>query len=647
MRVSLARYLLPLLLAFAFVVRWAPTRELELTPDEQRDLGGARWLLDDPDTCQELRRIELALAGDRVPVRDSFVNYPAGGEIPAFAAFDALVAGLAQRFLRTPQGAVELGGVDEVALEGFVVKLGPILGLLAVLASFWAARSLVSGPRGDVAALVAAAIVAFHPLLVTTTSAGRLDSAGFLIVLFALLLRSTLRAIQRPAMPASLLDALVAGGLAGVLVSSSAVGIVAFGAASCTFLLHAWRAGGEARSNALRSGVFFTIVAVFVTRLALPERPPDDLGVIAGFAEGLSLLVFFSVAPWLVLLLLDRSRRPSAFRVACFAVALGLFAWQAPRVFGLVAPAVRWYVSERDLVGVVLPSHAPLTLGIGTVLLALGSLVVVARAWVRRVDTVAVALGLTTLAFATASLESGLAAPLWVVSLACGLAHALDDESVTRRAVLAAAGVAFTLLVWALTPLFGSPDAARREARLDFVAGLRWLRTHTESSGPWNSPRTPSGFGVLSNVADGPLVLYHARRPALASPWGALEGPRALVETAARLNGRPGLAGLERLMQGQRARYVVVSADPLRRIREPVPVPSAGTPSSASDVLLEACSTDPPRTADGFVLEHASIRRVDADGATVLVPRAGRPVFAVWRLERFDAEPPRAELRAR
>lgn len=645
MKISFARLFLPLILALAFVVRYEPTRTLRLAADEQRDLGGAKWLIDDPATCHELRRIELAIAGARVPSHDRFVNHPDGGEIPALSFFDGCIAGIAQRVLRSPSGEVALGYVDERELEDFVIGLAPILGLLAVLATYWAARTIVERERSDVAVLVATACVAFHPASIAATSAGVLDSAALTTIVCALLVRSVVRSIRATSMSTSLLDALVAGALAGILLASTVAGFVVFLAAWIALFVHVLRSSGEARANALRAGVFFTVITAFIARLSFTEGQLDERAFVGGFSAGISLLAFFAAVPYLMILLFDRDKKPSMFRVACFVVALGLLVTQVVTVGKSLAHPVLWFTTNHAEIARVAPEFTAQALDGGTTALWIASLATAVWAWRKRADTVTLGLGIFTTTLAVASLATALAVPLWVVAVACALARAIDQEVSSRRIAIAAGAACAVSLALALKSNLVGPDAQARQERLDFVAGLRWLRTNSESGGPWNSPGTPNSWGVLSNTADGPLVLYHARRPALASPWGMLSGPEPLRETAQRFHGDD-LAVLERWMHGQGAQYVVTAGRASRRNRDMSARTESVQSNGVADRLLDA-ATEPARPIGGFSLEFVSKRRVDADGKTVLDGALGRPVIAIWRLAREDPTTPRAEMRSR
>lgn len=647
MNLSLPRIVLPLLMALAFVVRWEPTRTLRLAPDE-RDGTSSQWLIDDPETCQELRRVELAIASDKVVEFDRFVNFPAGGEIPALPFFDSLVAGTAQRFLRTPTGEAALGQVDEADLEDFIVKLAPILGLLAVLATYWAARTIVTGPRGDVAALIAAAIVAFQPATIAASSAGKLHSSALSVILFALLIRCVVRSIRGTTMPTTLLDALVAGALSGLLVSSTAIGFLLFLPAWVAFFVHTLRSSGEARANALRSGLLFSVVAAFLSRLTLSEGPWEQgAGVVHGFVSGVSMLVLMSTAPYVVLILLKKDEKPRLFRTACFLAALGVMAWQLPQVWIDLAPSVRWYLANRADIGVLMTDvHSSRDALPGFSLFALSILIALLLTSAIRLgssearsDSGTLALFFFAPLLAVVSIATGLAIPFLVVAVAILTARALDAGLASavpgepKRNAIAASIITLALVVTALAPAIAKPDPVERERRIDFVAGLRWMRTHTESGGAWNSPHSPSGWGVLSSISTGPLVQYHARRPAAVSPWALLSGRDSMREWMSRYWGGVELDAVAHFMRGQGARYVVVGSELDRRDSALRPDRSTGRPVLPASLVANEAGRPASDPTAAFERVFASKRLVDANGRTTLDAHGGRPVISIWQLE--------------
>jgi hypothetical protein len=657
---SRALLFLPIVLALALVVRWAPTRELRLAPDE-RDLGASHWLLDDPETCSHLRRIELGIAGDRVPETDRFVNHPFGGEVPALPFFDMLVAGISQRFQRSPSGEAALAYVDEASLEDLCVQLSPILGLLATLCVFWAASNLASGPRKTQAAVLAALVFALHPAAIACSSAGILDAAVLAASITAVLVRCAVRSLRSETMPTSLLDALIAGGLSGLLMSVTAAGGFVYAAVWLGFFANVLRQREEQRKNALRAGLFFAAVAAFVARMPLAEGPWEAASgsTMQGFSSGVSMLVLYSLAPFIILILMGEDARQRMFRTACFIGGLAVMAWQLPELWKQLAPALRWFANGRAAITTAMPSTGSV-FG-GSALDIAGAIVggiVFLAAWTvlrkQRPDPAQLVLfALGAFTFVLALAVRG-AMPLFVVALALSVGAAFDaatsDEApVQNRApIFGAIALIVVLAVAGFVPTLRRADPALREERIAFVAGLRWMRANTVSSGPWNSPQSSAAWGVLSTVADGPLVQYHARRPALVSPSAVLSGLAAVRDAGSALHSSDP-ARFVRFLQGQRASYVVVGPRQDRLAREIADVSRTPNPHSPSMYDLLACTA---ADSDGEVLPgiacaFASKRRVGYSGCAPIGAEPAGPAISIYSLKETSAETPRAEMRPR
>src|SRR4029079_19549451 len=88
------------------------------------------------------------------------------------------------------------GGVEEARLEGFLVRVPPLLGVLSVIAVYWAVIGIASGKRRTWCALAAAAIVAVAPSAVESSSAGRLDHLAWIALLVALEIGVGVRALR-------------------------------------------------------------------------------------------------------------------------------------------------------------------------------------------------------------------------------------------------------------------------------------------------------------------------------------------------------------------------------------------------------------------------------------------------------------------
>jgi hypothetical protein len=365
-----------------------------------------------------------------------------------------------------------------------------------------------------------------------------------------------------------------------------------------------------------------------------------------------------STSPFVVLALLQgksAEKKPRPLQLVCFFAALGVMIWLLPSVWRDVEPAVAWLGAHHGEIARVIPGLRPafplddVGFEIAEMVLSCLALIpcwlVLKRRPIDAADLVLIALSAVTFlltAFTRAAM------PLFVVALALSIGATLDavtadaGDRARFRAFAAAGGFVLLLSLACVPRLVEARDPALREERIAFVAGLRWMRAGTDSGGAWNAPRAPSEWGVLSTIADGPLVQYHARRPALASPAGALASIENLRECSRAFFASDG-ARLARFMQGQRAQYAVVGPRLARRARELAWSPGE-TPFDA--LAFERENADEDRNP-ALTRVYASTRRVGTDGRA---PRAGEPagrVVSIYRLNEPLSTPPRAELRPR
>ena len=357
----MGRIALPLAIAavalLGLSIRWLPIAERALPP-EVRDLGTSRWVVDDPGTALHLRRIQLTLAEGRAPQNDAFLSQPEPAEIPALPVFDALIAGASERWLAWELGDPSTAGVDESDLEALAARVGPILGLFGLLAIAWAAW-ITAAAAGSAAPafpmLAALALVALAPATVRATEVGRLDSAALALVLLALLVRSTQVAVRAPDALSTILEALLAGVVAGLLSAVSAAGpFLALPTAAALFL-RARSGPPELRAIAVRAGLLFALAAAFIARLPLSEGPWERLpdGLVARWTLAASDLLLLGAAPFAFLLLtapVDGARRPRSFaRLAAMAAMLLLLVFEAPRAVRAAAGPIEAWWTARGL----------------------------------------------------------------------------------------------------------------------------------------------------------------------------------------------------------------------------------------------------------------------------------------------------------
>ncbi|MBL8862098.1 MAG: hypothetical protein JNK02_08805 [Planctomycetes bacterium] len=592
--------------------RLAPAGQ-RLLESGARDLGGSRWVVDDPGTALHLRRIELALAEGRVPQRDPFLAHGESPEVPALPVFDALLAGFAQRWLASPDGDPALGGVDEGRLEAFAAGVGPLAYLLAFAALAWAAWIAARGARLPV--LLAAAAFALAPAAVAAGEVGRLDAAAFALVLLALLVRGTQLALAAEDALSMILEALLGGVVAGLLAALSAAGALLALPTAAALLVRATRGPPAVRPIAIRAGLLFSLVAAFTSRLPLADGPWQQVpaGLVASWSLFASDVLLVSAAPFALLLLSaprDAARKGRAFaRVAALAAMLALLVYELPRAWAAGSGPLEAWWSARALTR----GQDGTNLDLGLVLLGGAALVAASWATARRRDGASLHLAALAVVALLVAVAEPQASPLAVAVCALALAGALPALCAERgQAAWLGVGTAGLLVVLLAR---GGPTPAERDELREAIAGLRWIRREVAAGGPFNSSSASSTWGILADPRLGELVAYHARRPVLASRASCFALPDGYAEAAELAASRDG-ARIAARMQAQRLSVALAA---------PVLARGAG--------LLGA---------DG--VEAAREGRVPIPGATQLLPREAparpdadrppsAPPLAAWFLE--------------
>jgi hypothetical protein len=150
------------------------------------------------------------------------------------------------------------------------------------------------------------------------------------------------------------------------------------------------------------------------------------------------------------------------------------------------------------------------------------------------------------------------------------------------------------------------------------------MRERTPAAGAFNAPTIPGDYAVLCAPELSSRVVYHARRPVLASAEAIANSPANLAEVARTLES----ADFERLVR------VMHSADAAYVIASPRFTASSG--SSALRQLSSATADDASSFA-GFTRIHASpIGSADVG-----------PVLSIWRLDAPRPPPAPARLAPR
>ena len=633
--------LLGLLVALGLALRLAQASPQKLGEDEGRWIR-SRWLLDDPDTCYHLRAAELALRLPRAAERDPYLNHPGGAESPWLPMYDTLLSGFAGRFLSERGVDPAEGGVDEARLERIGVRISPFLGLATILLAWAAARSVCGGPRRELAALVAAGIVALAPAAIGAGAAGKLDATAWSALVLAFAAWTTALALRAETLLDGLLSALFAGAAMGLVCASFLGGGLLFLGGAVGFALRAWSADAEARRNVLRAGLVYAFVAAFAGQLPPGAAPELGLGAtqLATAWESALRIPLFAGIPFLAAFALSSSRGGRFFQAAAMAACIVVILYGLPGALEALVARGRGWSEHRELVTALDAGARPWFGGGARELLgaafALSPLALLApwaarAAWTSRRDPVAAFLVVTTLAALGLALVERRFVGLAVVPVALLVARAIDarwGELAPARARVAFGGAALALLAGVPLARPAPIEGDGRVARVELLRALRWIRTETAAPAAWNDPDARPSWGVLATPRRGAVVLFHARRPAVATVQGAASSTDGLRETARALLA-PEPAHLVRYLRGAGARYVVVS--PLDALDAPVleALAERTWTGSVLERLASARGADDPCAKDGLVLAWRSDANVRfelpgggaAEGAAVSVYR--------------------------
>lgn len=639
-----------------------------------------RWLVDDPDAAYHLRRVELALAGGSVPLRDRFLNHPAGSAVPWPPLLDGLLTQVASfGTLRTSED-LALAGHGEERIEGLLVHVPVVLGCLATLVVFLLTRFLCApGAGSDAAALLAAAIHACLPIAIWYGGVTRIDHHVLVSDLIGLHLLALGLALRSRELTDATLGALLAGLVSGLaLLAWLAAGVlVALGGLALGAL--ALSADGDRARNGCRAGMLYFLVAAFTTWMPASRSPWNQIvpGSLINLTMGVPHALLAAALPFLALLIGQRAGLARPLRAGAAALTLVAAVLLLPGFLTGVAEGFAW-ASRGNLFMDVVEESRPL-LGPAT------------GPWwdtvVRDYTWVGFALPLAWLLLAR---HAGRSAERWLLaavtavflgmtltqrrfgnSLAVPLACTVGVALHGWRGALQRPGNAWraaVLLALAL-PALGAAGVLRvagrdledvADWRAQVVGGLRWMRTGTPSPGPWTSPESVQSYGVLSAWGYGHLIEYHARRPSIATNFGSFVGEENFRDAArALLVEDP--AELERALHRLGADYVVVTPrmvsdlvatmriaglGPEQRARFFVRSPETGGRKTyggaAPRTALWRLALTPPDAPDDHYpglrrVWHAS-RRESMQGARVPAGALSGPVLSIYRLDSTSDE---------
>ncbi|MBK7645170.1 MAG: hypothetical protein IPJ19_19345 [Planctomycetes bacterium] len=559
---------------------------------EPGELYGVSALFSDGESYAHARRIACALEGAGIGSRDGMLGHPDPAELVGPPLYDAARAALAQT--RVAQG-------DELGLQRFLAGIGPWAGALACFL-VWLAASAAGA--GALESLLAAAWVAVAPACVQGAEFGRLGDVAFGLVPLALAARFASRTLSSAEPLRAVLGGISSGALAGLLLANSPAGLVPFLAGAAAFAYWTFRSGSELARFAARAGLFYALVGALVARMLVLDGPwqADPGGLFAAWVELASVLAFACAAPFLVAMAREQfaSKRFLPFLVMLAgAVMIVVLLARAREPMARVWDAWMQARALRPLFG----THSALSVFVSLTPLVL----LVPLGWFAclRAKPGAASLYLVLLSAGTlvATLLDPELASWCVLAGALVLARAVTGWGKGARERRWAIGIgAAVLAVHALAGFLVLPDMSLHETRVEIARGLRWMRDHTPSPGPWNAPRAQPDWGVVSVPARGAQLAWDARRPAVfseAGEYGKLESLRAAESVLQARNA----ADLTRAMHGCGARYLVLS--PLEGDVDPAP-------------------------DSGLVRRYASTRLVDRAGHALAGP--GLPAISIWEL---------------
>jgi len=581
----------------------------------------------DAESAAHLRAIELCLAHGGPPERDGFL--PAGEQAPDPPFGDAILATLVRWRAAAPGGEPVPAGAGGPRLEQVLRDTGPWLAVATAVGLFFAVHGAARGPWRAGYALLAAALFALSPLAVRAGAAGRIDAGS----LHALLLAWTLAASSQLARARQTADGLASALPAGVLAGLAWL----LGRPALAYVPSLWivalARGGTSSGAAVPLRQAGALLAAVSGAIVLGAEQVGSAGAspwLSGVADlSLGAAALLGLMAW-------RARRAGGWRIAAGAAVLG---WMVISGAGpLVGPLRAWWEGRGALASVAELARDPL------LWLALACLPIAAsRSALRREGVAAgwafalvACLGLTVLQPEFVALGAAACAAFvaWTLEgLAARGAPAGQMRAPVARLAPALLGLG-AAAVLALRARLDPPLAVAPEERT-LVEALRWMREAL--------PAARADGAVLAPWTLGHALAAHARRPPLASGWGAEvggQGAREAMELYLETDGERLAAGLAR----RGARYVLGGAAALREWEAVERLARrALRPDQTVVWRLSTLLSDDAPEARWFTLERAwgtSEVRVGGDTFTV-------PAVVLYRLDPpAVARDARTELRA-
>jgi hypothetical protein len=518
-----ARFTAPalwLLLLCALLLREGPRR----SDGEPPRPGVERFI--EAESAWNLRRVELTLASGRVPQFDRSARFPSGGHVVDPPVFIAGLAGSAHLMLDGATGSSSGSPLDEGRLADLLRHVGPLLGLLLVLAAHRAV-SRIGGGSARARALTTAAQLALGAPFVLALEAGRLPLGAWSALLSTLGLILAVPLLRREGeLVDRLQSAMLAGLVLGLGLASSplAVAVVLPLVALLGVELYS-TADGEARRVRAREALLLMVTTACIAALPAvggPWQKPSPAGPVGQLARSAPLLILAAALPIGLAFWPPVSKRLEARGLTRRAATLTLLA-----AIALVVALFPGLPDPR------LPSWPPAWLLLQLIAFALclrdrrGAAL---RAWCC----------VFPVAWFVACFDERGALFAGLVGAVLVAAACWPAGGSSRRWMMAALA---TVLIADLTSSFLGRDAteSRRSTDSRVVRALRGLRTTTPSAGPWNASRAAMAWCIAAPGGLAPAVLLHARRPVLnsgdqvTSDGGLSEDALWLAEDAAAL----------------------------------------------------------------------------------------------------------------
>jgi asparagine N-glycosylation enzyme membrane subunit Stt3 len=682
----MSRWLAPLALLLALAVAGV-AREAQApahrVPDGGRLPSGSSWLVDDPDACYHLRRVQIGIATGEVPDSDRFLNHPEGSPIPWPTFFDAFLAAVAER-LAPGLWNRETGRLDEARLEALLVHAPPVLGVLAVLLTSLAA---LSARRRDQSspwpAVLAAWVLAGFPLAVWYSGVARVDHHVMTGLLLAGLLWSSTWGLDADDEVDGLTGAMLAGLFGGLSLLTWLASAIFLGLVGAVVLLAACFAGRERSVRLARFGVLFFATAAVVVGVPAASSAWNTVqpGSLINLSSGVPRALLAAAAPFLLLAFAPRWRqgswRPLA-RLAAASLCIGFAALALPGFLSGALEGFTWASRQNSFMAVVAESEPLFAEGwagavrdLGWVLVLLPVALACPLGDPRRASRwllFALLVVLLVLTLGQRRFANSLAVPL-----AVALATSLGDLARWGRerpggAGRAALGGALALGALAMLDSLGtclwrqhhSPEELRdlAEFRYERLRGLQTLRELSPSPGPWNSPGSRQDYGVLAVWGLGHPIEYHARRPTIATNFGSFVGadnyrdharallqddPQAFLEACRLLGADYVVVGARQVSElVVQARIAQWDDDERRGLFEGSGRGKRYSARASSSALMRLALHDRPvgsRAFAGAELIWRSERCEDLGGRTSVpgAPGAG-PVLSIYRLPARELE---------